>query len=93
MQKKATLLDQFKQNEKLPIRIISPGFVHLSPGVVGRFNLTQRKPYYFFLFMLNGSTRHGVDLEQFDVGNNELLFVLPQQIHQLPKTGHGTDYF
>lgn len=93
MQNKDTLLDQFKQNEKLPIRIVSPGFGHLSPEIAAQLSLTHRKPYYFFLFMLDGCTRHGVDLEQFNVCNNELLFVMPHQVHQLPENGHGTDYF
>ncbi|GAA0534550.1 helix-turn-helix domain-containing protein [Chitinophaga japonensis] len=43
--------------------------------------------------MLEGLTHHGVDLQQFDVRNNELLFILPHQIHQLPATKQGTDYF
>lgn len=36
---------------------------------------------------------HGVDLQQFDIKNNELLFILPHQIHELPSTKQGTDYF
>jgi AraC family transcriptional activator of pobA len=93
MQKIDKVLDEFRQNDKLPIRIVSPGFGHLSPEIADQYALTHRKPYYFFLFMLNGSTRHGVDLEQFNIENNELLFVLPHQIHRLPAAGHGTDYF
>ncbi len=95
MKNKDQFPDHFRQNEKLPIRIVSPGFGHLSSGIAGDYNLMQRKPYYFFLFMLEGSTRHGVDLEQFDIGGNELLFVLPHQVHKLPATNHnhGTDYF
>ncbi|GAB3900738.1 hypothetical protein GCM10028803_24170 [Larkinella knui] len=43
--------------------------------------------------MLAGHTRHGVDLQQFDINANELLFILPHQIHRLPATKEGTDYF
>ena len=43
--------------------------------------------------MLEGSIRHGVDLEQLDINNNELLFVLPHPVHRLPATHHDTDYF
>ncbi len=87
------LLHLYKQNSKLPIRIISPAFGHLSTEIMNKYGLTHRKTHYFFLFMLEGSTRHGVDLRQFDVNENELLFILPHQIHQLPSTKHGTDYF
>lgn len=93
MQNTGKLPDPFTQNDKLPIRIVSPGFGHLAPEIAGQYELTHRKPYYFFLFMLDGCTRHGVDLEEFSVENNELLFVTPHQVHRLPTAGHGTDYF
>src|SRR4051812_21857 len=93
MQRMDPLLNLFKQNDKLSIRIISPTFGHLPPEIVGNYGLTHRKPHYFFLFMLEGSSQHGVDLQQFEIKSDELLFVLPHQIHQLPTTKHGTDYF
>jgi AraC family transcriptional activator of pobA len=93
MPNKDTLLDHLKQNNKLPIRIVAPNFGHASPELVKQLGTAHRKPYYFFVCMLDGSTQHGVDLEQFTVENNELLFILPHQIHQLPKVGHGKDYF
>ncbi|WP_074492912.1 helix-turn-helix domain-containing protein [Mucilaginibacter polytrichastri] len=82
-----------QQNSKLSIRIISPSFGHLPPEISDKFGLTQRKTYYFFLFMIDGLTRHGVDLEQFEISDNELLFVLPHQIHDLPTSKHGNDYY
>ncbi|MGS2738999.1 helix-turn-helix domain-containing protein [Sinomicrobium sp. M5D2P17] len=93
MQNIESLLSLYAQNHKLPIRLISPVFGHLPPEIVGTYGLTHRKPHYFFLFMLEGRNRHGVDLQQFEINNNELLFILPHQIHQLPATKQGTDYF
>ena len=93
MQSIESLLDLFKQNNKLSIRLISPTFGHLPPEMAGMYGLTHRKPHYFLFFMLDGVARHGVDLQQFDIKNNELLFILPHQIHQLPSTKHGNDYF
>ena len=90
---KESFLDQFSQNKKLPIRIVSPGFGHVSPEVAAGYGLTHRKPYYFFLFLLDGCTRHGIDQEEIEVGNNELLFVLPRQVHRQPVGNHGVDYF
>ncbi|MVM31250.1 helix-turn-helix domain-containing protein [Spirosoma sp. HMF4905] len=92
MQTIESLLTLNRQNNKLSIRIISPTFGHLSPEIAHQYGLTHRKPYYFFLFMLEGHTRHGVDLQQFDIKANELLFILPHQIHRLPATKEGTDY-
>ncbi|QIP13059.1 helix-turn-helix domain-containing protein [Spirosoma aureum] len=93
MQDIESLLILNRQNNKLAIRLISPTFGHLPPEIADRYGLTHRKPYYFFLFLREGQTQHGVDLQQFDLKNNELLFILPHQIHRLPTTKEGTDYF
>ena len=85
--------DIFKQHNKLPIRLISPNFGHLPSEIVDGYGLTHRKSYYFLLFLVNGVTHHGVDLQQFDIKTNELLFVLPHQIHNLPSAKQDTDYF
>lgn len=92
MQAIESLLTLNRQNNKLAIRIISPTFGHLPPELSQQYGFTHRKPYYFFLFMLEGHTHHGVDLQQFDVNANELLFILPHQIHRLPATKEGTNY-
>lgn len=88
-----SFLHLYKQNNKLSIRLISPTFGHLPAETFDIYGPSHRKPHYFFIFMLKGLTRHGVDLRQFDIKNNELLFILPHQIHQLPSTKQGTDYF
>ncbi|UHG92517.1 AraC family transcriptional regulator [Spirosoma oryzicola] len=83
----------FSQNNQLPIRLVAPNFGHLSPEVVTNYGHTHRLSYYFFLFVLDGDTQHGVDLEKFEVGKHELLFSLPHQIQQLPISAHGNDYY
>ncbi len=88
-----SLLDDFSQNTQLPIRIVSPGFGRLSPEIAEQYGLTHRLPYYFFLFMLDGSTRRGIDLQDFNIGKDELLFSLPHQIQQLSASAHGNDYY
>ena len=92
MQTIDSLLTLNRQNHKLAIRIISPTFGHLPLDIAHQYGLTHRKPYYFFLFMLDGHSQHGVDLEQFDVKEGELLFILPHQIHRLPATKEETNY-
>lgn len=88
-----SFLNIYRQNSKLAIRIISPSFGQLPDKVTGIYGITHRKPHYFFIFMLDGVTSHGVDLRQIAVKNNELLFILPHQIHQLPLSKQGTSYF
>jgi len=58
MQTVDALLDAFKQHDKLPIRIFSLDFGHLSPELAAQYGRTQRRPHYFFLFMLDGRARH-----------------------------------
>lgn len=93
MQNTGSFLRLYKQNSVLPIRLVSPTFGHLPAEITNRYGLAHRKPHYFFIFMLKGVTLHGVDLQQFDIKRNELLFIVPHQIHQLPSTKLGTDYF
>ncbi|MDJ1482832.1 helix-turn-helix domain-containing protein [Cytophagaceae bacterium YF14B1] len=93
MQDIGPLLTLYKQNHRLPILLISPTFGHLSPEIANQYGLTHRKNHYFFFFMIEGFTEHGVDLQQFEIKNNQLLFILPHQIHQLPSGQKGTDYF
>jgi len=88
-----SFLNRYKQNSKLPIRLVAPTFGHLSADVAKDYGLSHRKTYYFLIFMLKGIAHHSVDLRQFDIKDNELLFILPHQIHQLPLAKHGTDYF
>ncbi|MCF0072894.1 AraC family transcriptional regulator [Dyadobacter sp. CY261] len=93
MEKIDGFLDRFKQNRTLPVRVVSPGFGHVPPEEAKKFGTTVRTSYYFFLFMMDGSSRHGVDLQDFEVNSNELLFVLPHQVHRFPVTKKGSDYF
>ncbi len=86
-----SFLDRYKQNSKLSIRIVSPTFGHV-PGIIDTYGRTHRRPHYFLVFMMEGAAHHNVDLQQFDVKSNELLFVLPHQIHELPGE-HGINYF
>ena len=60
MQTVDALHDAFRQHDRLPIRIVSPDFGHLSPEIAAQYGLTHRRPDYFFLFMLQGCTRHVV---------------------------------
>jgi AraC family transcriptional regulator, transcriptional activator of pobA len=93
MKTKKSLLDEHKQNEKLPIRVVSPRFGHLSDEQAGKIQHARRSPYYFMLFMVKGAATHGVDLEEYDIQNNQLLIVRPHQIHRLPASAQGNDYF
>jgi AraC-like DNA-binding protein len=93
MQSMESFLSLYKQNNKLPIRLISPTFGHLSAEITDMFGYSHRKTHYFFLLMLEGNSQHGVDLQKLTVKNNELLFILPHQIHRLPHTRQDTSYF
>lgn len=93
MNKSGSFLEKFSQNKVVPIRIVSPDFGHLSPQNNTEHNLSRRLPYYYFLLVIDGTTRHSIDLDIIDIGKDELLFGLPHQVQQLPDGLHGKDYF
>ena len=82
MQSRETFPGHYRQHEQLPLRLVSPAFGHLAPEQAGQNPARHRTPYYFLLFMVDGQTQHGADLQPFDIQNNELFFVLPHQLHQ-----------
>lgn len=88
-----SLPEYFSQNSQLPIRIVSPGFGHLPAETAERYRLTRRLSYYFFLFMLDGTSQYSVDLDTFHVEKHDLLFSLPHQVQELPGTLHGSNYY
>lgn len=85
--------EHYSQNDHLPIRIVSPNFGHLSPQARDTYGSIHRLPYYFFLFIQEGYTQHSVDGKTFDLSKQELLFLLPHQIHQVRGNLHGNDYY
>lgn len=93
MRSAVSLPKHLSQNNRLPIRIVSPAFGHVSPETRGQYERTQSLPYYFFVFMLDGAAQYGIDLEKFDIGKHELLFSLPHQMLERPLTIHSSDYY
>jgi len=83
----------FSQHNLLPIRVVTPDFGHLTEEEAEEYRLQQRLPYYFFLFVLEGSGRHRIDLEDYEIGKNELLFSLPYQTQQYSDAAHACNYY
>ncbi len=88
-----TTLDLY-QHSKLNIRVSS----HrqrptLSDADRKRFSTPHRKDYYFILMMLSEQSKHVVDLNEITVKTGELLFVVPSQIHTVPVSLQGTEYY
>lgn len=81
------------QHSSLPIRMVTPDFGHLPKEVADKYGSTHRLPYYFFLFILEGSSQQNVDGVAYRVEQNELLFSQPYQIQEFPAIGHGSNYY
>lgn len=92
MQTITPFLKHIRQNSKLPIRIISPDFGHLTTEEAANFIAPHRSPYYFFMFMLDGRCCHQIDLKQYEVTGNELVFVTPHQVHEQKGIGKGSKF-
>lgn len=93
MESRDSLPDGFSQNNSVPIRLVAPGFGHVSPEAAASYGLPHRLAYYFFLFVWEGTTAFGVDLETLTVEKHELAFSLPHQIRQVPASLHGNAYY
>ncbi|HEY8959344.1 helix-turn-helix domain-containing protein [Chitinophaga sp.] len=90
---KLRLPPDFSQNSKLPIRVVSPTFGHLSGEASKNYQSSKRLSYYFFLFVFEGHCQYSIDGEKFGVGKNEVLFSLPNQFQESPSNLHGRDYY
>ena len=93
MQSSESLLRDFSQHASLPIRLVAPDFGHVPLEAAAHYGVTHRLAYYFFLFLWEGTTEFGIDLEKYVVAPQELVFSLPHQIRQLPSIGHGNAYY
>lgn len=93
MKSSDSLPGDFSQNDSLPIRLVAPGFGHVSPEDAARYGPGHRLAYYFFLFVWEGTTEFEADLETFAVEKHEVAFSLPHQIRQLPASLHGNTYY
>lgn len=92
MKSSESLLRDFSQNTSLPIRLIAPGFGHVPPEAAAHYGVTHRLAYYF-LFLWEGTTKFGIDLEKHVVAPQELVFSLPHQIRQLPASSPSTAHY
>jgi AraC-like DNA-binding protein len=82
MQTVRPFLQHIRQNKKLPVRIVSPDFGHLTAQEAATLVIPKRSPYFFFMFMLEGRGHHQVDTQKYDLVPDELIFVTPNQLHE-----------
>jgi len=92
-QSKYALPADFSQHGELSIRLVSPGFGHLSEEAARNYTVNNRPPYYFFLFIFDGAGQYDLDTEKLNLGRHELLFAVPSQLREYPAALHGKDYY
>lgn len=93
MQDLSKLLQTLKQHEKLFIMVKSNKSGQLSDELVEIFLQPHKKTQYFFLFIKKGTALHQVDMQAINVSDNQLLFVLPHQIHILSPHQENMEYY
>jgi AraC family transcriptional regulator, transcriptional activator of pobA len=93
MQETKGLLNGIKQHDKLAIRVSSNVDASLPPEIVEKLLKTHKTAFYFFLFIDKGTSTHKIDLHEQTVSDGQILFVLPNQIHTLPKSKNENEYF
>jgi len=73
------------QHDKVDLFIISPGIDYPIPVALDeKLQKPHRLTFYFFVYRIEGTTRHSVDFNDITVKPGELLFLLPHQIHMFP---------
>jgi AraC-like DNA-binding protein len=58
-----------------------------------KFLVPHKGSAYFFMFFEKGTTEHGVDLQPTTIGEGEMLFTMPNQIHTAPQLKDGIKFF
>lgn len=92
MQPAGSFLYQLRQNDKLPIRIVSPDYGHLTPAERANHHIPSRTQHYLFWFMRNGRSWHNIDLKAYEADTNELIFVMPHQVYEPPVFATDADF-
>ena len=87
-----SLFQAFSQHQSLPIRLVAPGFGHVSAEAAAPYAATHRLAYYFFLFLWEGTTTCTIDLDTYALQPQELVFALPHQVRQVPAAAAGAGY-
>lgn len=87
------ILGNFKQHDKLAIRVITNSSENLPNEIYERLLKPHRKVNYFFVFIHKGYSTHSVDLNEITISEGQMLFVLPNQIHLLSTDKNEIDFF
>lgn len=93
MQEVNGLLEEIKQHEKLTLKVSSQDGPVLPKSILEKLSKPHKSPYYFFVFVVKGTSIHRVDLDEQIVTEGKLLFVLPNQIHTPPLATNDREYF
>jgi AraC-like DNA-binding protein len=91
--RRRSLPDDFSQNNKLPIRIVSTDFGHLAPESVHKYRASYPLPYYFLVFIVEGSAVYTVDKVNVTLGQRELLFSMPHQMQEAKPMADRAVYY
>lgn len=93
MQEAKELHNLIKQHNKLGIRLSSNANHYLPANVLQRLLQPHKVPFYFFVFMYEGSSAYKVDFQDVTISNGQLLFILPNQIVTPPPIKDDLEYF
>lgn len=78
-------LGYMSQHEKLNFFIISSYLDYpIAPSLDEKLQKPHRLAFYFFVYRIEGPTKHSVDFSDITVNPGQLLFLLPHQIHVFP---------
>ena len=86
-------LQTLRQHDRLFIRVGSNKFGEPPDHIKEVFLEPHKNPLYFFKLHRKGNALHKVDMQDITISDNQLLFVLPNQIHILPPYNHEVEFY
>lgn len=78
------ILEEIKHHEKLNIKVSNQD-EKLNPEIKEKLSKIHKSEYFFFIFVIEGKILHSIEFNDFEICKNQMLFVLPNQLHQ-PKS-------
>lgn len=78
------MLAQLSQHPNLPILVGAPHIrLALPEGIEPGMEKPRRLSAYLFFFIIEGASRHNIDMKEVRLESGQVLFVRPNQVHQI----------
>lgn len=86
------ILEEIRHHEKLNLKVSNQD-EKLNPEIKEKLSKIHKSEYFFFIFVLEGKIHHSVEFNDFEICENQMLFILPNQLHQPKTKGENSRFY